>query len=131
MTLEEQLRRALARQDPPKGFAGRVAARLNAAAASMRPAGMPTARRRLIGLAMAATLAIGTGSTLYVAHQFQVGQAAEADHLRAEQMRAERLRNDAVTGLRIASAKLNEVHERLLAHLEQVSSRNEQNERAR
>jgi hypothetical protein len=110
MKLEDELRRALAPEQPPKDFAKRVAARIDST--NRRSAVMPIARRRVIGMAMAATIAIGTGSTLYYAHRRQVSEA-------------ERLRNEAVVGLRIASAKLNDVHERLLQRLAS------QNERSR
>jgi len=100
MNLEEQLRRALAPQDPPSGFAARVAARIREPHGA---SGSPAARRGLIGMAMAATVIIGTASTLYYAHERQIAEA-------------ERVRSEAVTGLRIASAKLNDVHERLLRH---------------
>jgi hypothetical protein len=112
MKLETELRRALAREQPPKDFAERVAARIDAT--KRRTAIVPAARHRVIGLALAATLVIGTGSTIYVAHRRQV---AEAERVRD----AERMRDDAVTGLRIASAKLNDVYERL----QRISSQNE------
>ncbi|HTL01576.1 MAG TPA: hypothetical protein VL243_05095 [Vicinamibacterales bacterium] len=109
MRLEEELRRALSRERPPDGFAGRVAARIASAGQS---AAMPASRRRTAsvgwGMAMAATIAIGTVSSVYYNHRRHVADA-------------ERVRNDAVTGLRIASAKLNDVHERLL----RLSTQNE------
>ncbi len=106
MKLEDELRRALKPENPPDHFAERVAARIESA--RRRPGAMP-ARRRMIGMATAATIAMATGTTIYVAHRRQISEA-------------ERVRNDAVVGLRIASAKLNEVHERLL---QRISSQNE------
>jgi hypothetical protein len=104
MELEDELRRALAPRTPPDGFADRVAARIGGAdsGAVQRPtrAGDPL-RRRIIALAAAAAIAIGTGSTLYVIHRRELSEA-------------ERVRNEAVIGLRIAAAKLNDVHDRLL-----------------
>ena len=97
MKLEEELRRALAPQSPPKDFAGRVAAGIRS---GQRPAAVSLAKRRVIGLSLAAAIAIGTGSTLYYTQRRQVAEA-------------ERVRREAVAGLRIASAKLNDVHERL------------------
>jgi hypothetical protein len=97
MKLEDELRRALAPEPPAKDFAERVAARIRS---TRQPAAVSLAKRRVIGLSLAATLAIGTGSTLYYVHMRHV-------------LEAERARSDAVAGLRIASAKLNDVHERL------------------
>ena len=97
MKLEDELRRALAPESPPKDFAERVAARIRS---TRQPAAVSLAKRRVIGLSLAAAIAIGTGSTLYYAQRRQVSEA-------------ERVRREAVTGLRIASAKLNDVHERL------------------
>jgi hypothetical protein len=109
MKLEQELRRALSRERPPDGFAGRVAARIASAGQST---GMPGSRRRTAsvgwGMAVAATMAIGTVSSVYYNHRRHVAEAEEA-------------RSQAVTGLRIASAKLNDVHERLL----RLSSQNE------
>jgi len=98
MKLEDELGRALARERPPEGFADRVAAKVRL---TRQPAVVSLAKHRVIGLALAATLVIGTGSTLYYSHRRQVAEA-------------ERVRIEAVTGLRIASAKLIDVHERLL-----------------
>jgi hypothetical protein len=99
MKLEDELRRALAPEEPPKGFSARVRAKIDAQ--KWRSPVMPIARHRVIGMAMAATIAIGAGSTMYYAHRRQLAEG-------------ERVRSEAVTGLRIASAKLNDVHERLL-----------------
>jgi hypothetical protein len=98
MKLEDELRRALAPQQPPKDFAERVAAGIRS---TRRPAVVSLVKRRSFGLAVAAALAIGTGSTLYYAHLRHVSES-------------ERARSEAVEGLRIAGAKLNDVHERLL-----------------
>ena len=106
MNLEEELRRALAAERPPKDFADRVNARIDST--KRRAPMMPVARRRVIGMAMAATMALGTGSTVYYAHRRHVSEA-------------ERVRSEAVVGLRIASAKLNDVHDRLL----RISTQNE------
>lgn len=102
MKLEDELRRALQRQQPPEGFGAGVAAKI---ASARRPISAWDPKRRFAGWAMAATIAAAAGSTVYYAHRQQIAEA-------------ERVRNEAVVGLRIASAKLNEVHERLL----QISS---------
>ena len=123
MNLEDELRRALAAQQPPSDFAVRMAEKLRAAkpgsteklrAARQRPAEAPSGKHWIAGLALAASLALGTGGTLYFAHQRQL--VAESERARSEQ-----IRNEAVTGLRIASAKLNDVHEKLL----RLSNQNE------
>jgi hypothetical protein len=106
MKLEDELRRALAPEPPPKDFAERVAARIGST--KRRPAVVAAARRRVIGLALAATVVVGTGSTLYYAHRREVAEA-------------QLVRNEAVTGLRIAGAKLNDVYGRL----QRISSQNE------
>jgi hypothetical protein len=97
MKLEDELRRALAPEPAPGDFAERVAARIRS---TRRPTAVSMAKRRVVGLAVAATMALGAGSTLYYAHRHQVSEA-------------DRARSEAVAGLRIASAKLNDVHERL------------------
>src|SRR4051812_41534505 len=111
MKLEDELRRALAREEPPGDFSGRVSDKIRAA--GQRPGQTPSTGHRIIGLALAASLALGTGATLYYAHQRQLAEA--------ERARVEQIRNDAVTGLRIASAKLNDVYEKL----QRISSQNE------
>ena len=123
MNLEDELRRALAAQEPPSDFSVRMAEKLRAAkpgsAEKLRAARQPpgetrSGKHRIAVLALAASLALGTGGTLYFVHQRQL--AAESERARSEQ-----IRNEAVTGLRIASAKLNDVHERLL----RLSTQNE------
>jgi uncharacterized protein HemX len=110
MKLEDELRRALARENPPEDFAGRVAARIQSTG---RQPGVVAARGGVLALAVAATIALAAASTVYYAHQRQVSQVTEA----------ERVRREAVAGLRIASAKLNEVHERLLHRINNQSER--------
>jgi hypothetical protein len=102
MKLEDELRRTLQREQPSEDFAAHVVAKIEST--SRRPISVWDAKRRFAGWAAAATIAAATGS-IYYAHRQQIAEA-------------ERVRNEAVVGLRIASAKLNEVHERLL----QISS---------
>ncbi len=113
MSFDDELRRTLKREDPGERFAERVLARIHS---GTHPHSLTTsgAARLWPGLAAAALL-LATGSGLYYSHQQSVRiQAAEA---RAERLRiereAERARNDAVLGLRIASAKLNDVQMKL------------------
>jgi hypothetical protein len=107
MRLEDELRRAFQPEEPADGFAERVAARI--AVTTTRNAFVPTAKQRLAGMAMVAAVVLAAGSTLYLAHRRQVAEA-------------ERVRSEAMVGLRIASAKLNEVHTRLL---QRIGSQNE------
>ncbi len=113
MKLEDELRRALARERPPRDFAERVVERING---EKQPSAVVFGfRRRVLALGAAAAVAIGTASSVYYVRQ---RQAAEAERVRIE---AEQLRTDAVTGLRIASAKLNDVYEKL----QRISSQHE------
>ncbi len=106
MNLEDELRRALRPEQPPAGFGQRVSEKI--ASTRRRPSALVPSR--LPGrLAAAALIALMTGSSLYYTHRRQVSEA-------------ERVRNEAVVGLRIASAKLNEVHEKLL---QRITSQNE------
>ena len=100
MRLEDQLRRALRRELPPADFTDRVAARVESRERQSPPPFFSTARRGLIALGTAAMIAIASGSTLYYVHRKQIAEA-------------ERVRMQALVGLRIASGKLNEVHDRL------------------
>ena len=106
MNLDDELRRALRPEPPPAGFAERVAEKIGSAS-RRRPRWM--SYRRLGRLAAAAAIAVTTASSAYYVHRRQVSEA-------------ERVRQEAVVGLRIASAKLNEVHEKLL---ERISHQNE------
>jgi len=101
MKLEDALRRALQREQPPEDFAARVMVKIES---TRRPMPVWDAKRRFAGWATAAAIA-ATAGAMFNAHRQQIAEA-------------ERVRNEAVAGLRIASAKLNEVHERLL----QISS---------
>ena len=87
MNLEDELRSALRREDPPGGFAERIAARAQS-----------TAPKRILWAAgIAAALAIG-----FVA-QFEY-----------RQMEAERAGREAVIALRIAAEKLNLTRDKVL-----------------
>jgi hypothetical protein len=105
MKLEDELRRALKREAPPDDFVDRVIARIEST--PLRP--VSTARRRLVGIAVAAAIAAASASSLYYVHRRQV-------------LEAERVRKEAIVGLRVASAKLNQVHDMLL---QRISNQNE------
>jgi hypothetical protein len=92
MSLEQELRRALARKDPPRGFDDRVLSKIAAGGTVRVPATAPRWRRA--SLPIAASLLLAMGTTYYV-HQQQ--RAAEA-HVRAEQAA-----HDVVLALQITS----------------------------
>ena len=137
MNLEDELRKALTREQPPGDFAARMTEKLRSArpapteklrAARQTPRATPSEKHWIAGLALAASLAFATGGALYYARQ---QERAEAERVRAGQARAEQLRNDAVIGLRIASAKLNDVSERLQRRSTASPASTIQNERTR
>jgi hypothetical protein len=95
MSLEQELRRALKRQDPPNGFDDRVLAKI----ATGRTLRVPAARPRWsrASLPIAASLMLAVGATYYVRQQQQQRQANE------EQAESEQTVRDVVLALQIAS----------------------------
>jgi uncharacterized protein HemX len=94
MSLEQDLRRALKRTDPPRGFDDRVLARI---AAGETVSVTPPARRWLHTiLPIAASLMLAFGATYYVQQQ-QQRQA------RAAQAETEQTVSDVVLALQVAS----------------------------
>ena len=104
MSLDEELRTALRREDPPPGFAQRVVARAQSA-----PARKPLdfwarfwpGSRMAWAAAIAALLLIASAATIEY-----------------RQMKAERATREAVLALRIASEKLNLARDRVLKRTE-------------
>jgi uncharacterized protein HemX len=93
MNLEQDLRRALKRKDPPTGFDDRVLSRI-AAGETVR---VPMATRRWrVSLSLAASLMLALGATYYVQQQQQ--RRAHADYAQSEQAA-----RDVVLALQIAS----------------------------
>ena len=84
MSLEQELRRALIRKDPPPGFDDRVLARI-AARETVR---MPPARRRWsrASLPLAASLMLAVGGTYYVQQQRQAREAQAQTEQRAREV---------------------------------------------
>ena len=79
MSLEQELRRALARKDPPSGFDDRVLSKIAAGGTVRESTSTPRWRRAL--LPIAASLLLAIGATYYVQHQ----RRADDAHARAEQ----------------------------------------------
>lgn len=96
MSLEQELRRALKRKDPPSGFDDRVLSRI----ASGETLRVPHAQSRWarVSLPIAATVMLAIGATYYV--QFQQHERRLA---REQQAHAEQSARDVVLALQIAS----------------------------
>ena len=92
MNLDDELRSALRREDPPLGFTQRVLAR-----AQTKPVRKPAMFRMIWAAGLAAMLVIGfTAVSEY------------------RQARAERAASQAIVALRITAAKLNMTREKVL-----------------
>ncbi len=94
MSLEQELRRALKRKDPPSGFDDRVLSKVAAGGTVQGTIGTPRWRRALLPIAAALMLALG--ATYYVQQQQQ--RRADEAHVHAEQAA-----HDVVLALQIAS----------------------------
>jgi len=116
--LEDELRRALRRRDPPAAFAGRVMARVEQQASTRRSDGVKPKRRwapwawwtgwgRVGLVAVTALLALAVSFAVWREHRSQQ-QRREGEAARAQVMEA----------LRITSVKLNRVRERVRAATE-------------
>ena len=93
MTLEQELRRALARKEPPTGFDDRVLSKV-AAGATVRVS-TSTPRWRFAALPIAASLMLTLGATYYI--QQQQRRADEA------RVHAEQTAHDVALALQITS----------------------------
>jgi uncharacterized protein HemX len=98
MSLEQELRRALKRKDPPRGFDDRVVSKIMAGGCLGQTAGVQTPARRWSRalLPIAASLMLAFGATYYIQQQQQ--QNAREAYAHAEQSTRE-----VVLALRIAS----------------------------
>ena len=94
MSLEQELRRALKRKDPPSGFDDRVLSKVAAGGTVQVAIGTQRWRRAL--LPIAASLMLALGATYYVQQQQQ--RRADEAHVHAEQTA-----HDVVLALQIAS----------------------------
>ena len=94
MNLEQELRRALSRKDPPAGFDNKVLSRVAAGETVKTPA--PIRRWPRAALPIAASLMLAFGATYYVQQEHQ-RQAREA------QAHTEQAARDVVLALQVAS----------------------------
>jgi hypothetical protein len=97
MSLEQELRRALSRKEPPSGFDDRVVSKIRAG----ETARMPIVRRRWsrASLPLAASLLLAFGGTYYM-HQQQQRAARE------ERAQTEQAAHNVMLALQIASEKI-------------------------
>ena len=102
MNLEDELRSALRREDPPPGFVQRVTARAESPAPRVVPIFQPFRIPRMIWAGgLAALLAVGFA----VMSEYQ-------------DRKAERAGREATIALRIAAAKLNMTRDKVLRRME-------------
>ena len=104
MTLEQELRRALKRKDPPSGFDDRVLARI----AKGESVDIATARRAWarVSLPIAASVLLAFGATYYLQQQEQRQQ-------RENQAQTEQAARDVVLALQIASETISAAQARV------------------
>ena len=104
MSLEQELRRALKRKDPPSGFDDRVLSRI----AKGETVDIATARRgwARISLPIAASLLVVFGTTFYFQQQEQREQ-------RENQAQTEQAARDVVLALQIASETISAAQARV------------------
>jgi hypothetical protein len=95
MSLEQELRRALKRKDPPSGFDDRVLSKV--AAGGTVQVAIGTARWRRASLPIAASLMLAIGGATYYVQQQQQRRADQA------YVHAEQTTHDVVLALQIAS----------------------------
>lgn len=98
MSLEQDLRRALSRKDPPAGFDAKLLSRVAAGETVRTPA--PIRRRRRAALPIAASLILLFGASYYVQ------QEQQQRHTREAQAQTEQAARDVVLALQIASEKI-------------------------
>jgi hypothetical protein len=123
VSIDDQLRRALATRNAPAGFGGRTMNRIASAQADARlpPSGSPTSARRMPirrpGLvAVAASLVLAVGAGRYVAHR----QAARE---------AERARHEVEVALKVVSRTLNTVQLKVAAAVQRTGADHEPSSR--
>ena len=97
MNLEQELRRALSRKDPPAGFDNKVLSRIAAGETVKAPA--PSRRWPRAALPIAASLILLFGASYYV-------QERQQRHTREAQAQTEQAARDVVLALQIASEKI-------------------------
>ena len=97
MRLEQELRRALARKDPPAGFDERVLSRI--AAGEIVSVTPPARGWSRVALPLAASVMLAIGATYYA-------QRYEQQQARLQQARTEQAAHEVVLALQIASEKI-------------------------
>ena len=102
MNIEDELRAALRREDPPPGFAARTVARAESPAPRVIPIFQPFRMPRMIWAGGLAAL-------------LMVGFAVTSEY---REKKAERAGREATIALRIAAAKLNMTREKVLRRME-------------
>ncbi|HET9467994.1 MAG TPA: hypothetical protein VFO48_06270 [Vicinamibacterales bacterium] len=95
MSLEQELRRALRRKDPPSGFDDRVLSRI-AAGETVRLS-QPRTRWARVSLPIAASVMLAFGAAMYMQHQQQQRREEE------QRTRVEQSAREVVLALQIAS----------------------------
>ena len=106
MSLEQELRRALKRKDPPSGFDDRVLSRI--AEGQSETVHLANARRgwARLSLPIAASLLVAFGATYYV-------QQEQERQLRENQAQTEQAARDIVLALQIASETISAAQARV------------------
>jgi uncharacterized protein HemX len=98
MSLEQELRRALKRKDPPRGFDDRVVSKIIAGEClGQTPVPAPSRRWSRASLPIAASLMLAFGATYYIQQQQQQRNAREA------YAHAEQATREVVLALQVAS----------------------------
>jgi hypothetical protein len=103
MRLEQDLRQALKRKNPPRGFDERVLSKI--AAGETAQALTPSPRRRQVLLPVAASLMLAFGTTYYLQQQQRRAHDAQA--------RAEQTAGDVVLALQVASETISAAQARV------------------
>lgn len=108
MSLEQELRRALKRKDPPRGFDDRVLSNIVAGGCLGETVGSPVATRRWgrASLPIAASLMLAFGATYYLQQQQQRNARDAYAH-------AEQATRDVVLALQIASETISAAQARV------------------
>lgn len=117
--LDEELRSAMRRREPPPGFTGRVMARVEQLAeerarTSGRPAGARTAWRPFAWLGRQVSVSFGAVAAVASVVLLAVGFALWQQHrIEQERRQGEAARAQLIEALRVTSAKLNRVRSKV------------------
>ena len=107
--LEQQLRQALGREDPPPGFAARVLARI--AAGGNKEVGEKWWRRFFGYPVWSAALAGGLACLILLGGMMLMGGVARRQRQAQEKMRGEAAKNQLLLALQITSSELSRVRQ--------------------